>query len=147
MSERAGLIDLLLAERRPDRYEPEGGDEWLDSIIGEVAAEITVDEARWLLARHEVKTREGEKTKSANRLLREIGETHQLPLDWLESLHLPIAVGKERVALRAASPRDLRDFAAEERRRAASDFTARNATCEGAEWLADFIEGKAGEAA
>lgn len=140
MTERTGLIDLLLAERRPDRYEPDGGDEWLDSIISEVAAEITVDEARWLLARHEVKQREGEKTKGANRLLREIGETKQLPLDWFENLHLPIAVGKERVALRAATPLDLRNFANEERRRAASDFTARNATCEGAEWLADHLE-------
>lgn len=140
MSERAGLIDLLLAERRPDRYEPEGGDEWLDSITAEIAVEIDPDEAVWELARREVKTREGEKTKSANRLLREIGETKQLPLDWLDQLHLPIAVGKERVALRAATPADLRLFANEERRRAASDFTARNATCEGAEWLADHLE-------
>lgn len=140
MSERSGLIDRLLAERRPDRYEPEGGDGWLDSITAEVAAEISIDEARWLLAHHEVKVREGEKTKSANRLLREIGDTKQFPLDWLDSLHLPIAVGKERIALRAASPKDLRDFARDERRRAASDFTARNATCEGAEWLADQIE-------
>jgi hypothetical protein len=48
-----------------------------------------------------------------------------------------VKVIEERVALRATTPKDLRDFATEERRRAGKDFATRNSTCENAEWLAD----------
>lgn len=80
------------------------------------------------------------KTKSANKLLREIHATQQFPLDWMDAQCLPIAVGKERVALRAVTSADLRQFANDERRTAANDFSTRNATCEAAEWIADLMD-------
>lgn len=139
MNELNAAIDKLLADRRPDRYE-EGSSEWLDDIAAEVAWLIPEDDARYRAARLTVGRREGEKTKSANKLLREIHATQQWPLDWMDCLTLPIAVGKERVALRAVTSADLRQFANDERRIAASDFSVRNATCEAAEWLADQMD-------
>lgn len=133
-------IDQLLTERRPDRYELEGGDDWLDLIADEIRELIPEAEARAIVARQFVRRRETEKLKAANRLLREIFEARQLPIDWLESMCLPISVGKERVALRAAEPFDFRTFANEERRRAAADFASRNRTCEAAEWIADQMD-------
>lgn len=136
----SGEIDRLLSERRPDRYEPEGGSDWLDDIAAEVADLVPEAEARFRHARAEVGRREGEKTKSANRLLRDTYKDGQWPLGWMDRLHLPIAAGKERVALRAATPEDFRLFATDERRRAADDFSARNDTCVAAEWIADEMQ-------
>lgn len=133
-------VDRLLAARRPDRYELEGGDDWLDRIADEIESMIPEAEARAIAARQMVRFREGQKTKAANRVLREVFQSQQPPLDWLDTLNLPIAVGKERVALRAATSVDFRNFANDERRRAASDFAARNDTCEAAEWLADVMD-------
>jgi hypothetical protein len=140
MNELTAAIDKLLSERRPDRYEAEASSEWLDDIAAEVAWLIPEDDARYKAARFVVGRREGEKTKSANKLLREIHDTKQWPLGWLDMLNLPIAVGKERVALRAVTSADLRQFANDERRAAASDFSVRNATCEAAEWMADIMD-------
>lgn len=133
-------IDQLLNERRPDRYEVDGGDEWLDLIAGEIEGLIPEAEARAIAARQFVRRRETEKLKAANRIIREVGTTRQLPIDWLETLSLPMSVGKERVSLRASTSDDFRRFATEERRRAASDFTSRNQTCEAAEWIADRMD-------
>lgn len=133
-------VDRLLGERRPDRYELEGGDGWLDDIADEVEPLIPEAEARAIAARQMVRAREGQKTKAANRVLREVFLSGQPPLDWLDLLNLPIAVGKERIALRAATADDFRSFATDERRRAAADFASRNATCEAAEWLADMMD-------
>lgn len=130
----------MLAERRPDRYEVDGGDDWLDLIADELAEMISPSDGRSIAARQMVRRREGEKTKSANRLLREIYESGSVPLDWMDVLALPVVVGKERVALRAATSEDFRLFATDERRRAATDFTTRNMTCEAAEWLANLMD-------
>lgn len=138
MTDTSHLIDELLAERRPDRYEVQGGDEWLDDIADEI--EGLIPNAREIAARMLVRRRETQKTRSTNRLLREIHESGAFPLDWFDLLNLPIVVGKERVALRAATAEDFRQFATEERRRAANDFAARNSACEGAEWIAEFME-------
>lgn len=140
MPDLTGEIDRLLTERRPDRYEVEGGDEWLDTIADEVGPSISVAEARFIAARSQVRRREGEKLKATNRLLREIHESGEVPLDWLDTAHLPVAVGKERVALRAMRAEDFRTFAGDERRRAANDFTTRNESCAAAEWLADRMD-------
>jgi hypothetical protein len=91
-------------------------------------------------------------TSRANRLLRKIHRTGQLVLGWWGVADDPVAVitrtvesgqrprrKDERVALRAMTPRDFRDFATEERRRAADDFGARNDTCSGAERVADWM--------
>ena len=133
-------IDQLLAERRPDRYEPNGDDAWLDDIADEVAHLIPEAEARVRYALAEVRRREGQQAKSANRLLREIHSTGAAPLDWMDLANLPIVVGKERIALRVVQPFELRDFAGDERRRASGDFAARNETCVAAEWIADQMD-------
>lgn len=139
MNELTALVDELLADRRPDRYD-DGSAEWLDDIAAEVAPLIPEDDARYRAASMIVRRREGEKTKSANKLLREIYDSKQFPLGWLDYCSLPIAVGKERVALRAVTSADLRQFANDERRTAANDFSTRNATCEAAEWIADVMD-------
>lgn len=139
MNNFASDIDKLLAERRPDRYEVDGGDGWLDEIADLIAMDIGVAEARFAAASAIVRRREGEKLKAANRLLREIRESGQFPLDWFETMHLPLSVGKERVAIRAMQAGDFVEFANTERRRAANDFSIRNESCEAAEWLADQI--------
>ena len=130
-------IDVLLAERRPDRYEPGISDEWLDDVATEIADDIPESEARQRHARSLVGNREGTKTRTTNKLLREIYEARQLPLAWLELLNLPLAVGKERVALRSCAAADFKEFAQVERRSASIEFASRHETCEAAEWLAD----------
>lgn len=139
LTDRNAVIDLRLNECRPDRYD-EGSDQWLDDIAAEVADMIPDDDARFQYARTLVRRREGEKTKNANKLLRQIFDDKQFPLGWLDMANLPIAVGKERVALRAVTSADLRQFANDERRAAANDFSTRNATCEAAEWIADLMD-------
>lgn len=140
MSDINTLVDSLLTERRPDRYEVDGGDAWLDEIAAEVENLIPQSEASAIAARQIVRRREGQKTKDTNRLLREIKNTGQLPLDWFETMNWPLAVDKERVALRAATPQDFDAFAIGERRRAANDFASRNETCEAAEWIAGVMK-------
>lgn len=140
MSEVRGMVDQLLAERRPDRYQPGVDDEWLHPVFDEIAAILPEPEVRALAAEQLVRRAEGQKTKQTNALLREIAESGQLPLGWLELQNLPMVVGKERVALRAATAKDFRDFAADERRRAATDFTTRNAACDAALWIADQMD-------
>lgn len=136
MTELVGRIDELLAERRPDRYETVSGDEWLDQIAAEVAGLVPAAQAQYRSARMVVGQREGNKTRRTNKLLREIYRSGQLPLDWLQTLNLPLAVGKERVAIRACIAKDFENFAIEERRAAARDFSTRHETCEAAEWIA-----------
>lgn len=132
-----GRIDSLLAERRPDRYEVESGSEWLDEIADEIAPYIPMSEAQFRSARLIVGNRERVKTQRTNQIIRQIAKSGQLPIGWLETINLPLAVGKERVALRAITPQDLKDFAQVERRSAANEFSTRNETCEAAEWIAD----------
>lgn len=156
-------IDRLLRERRPDRYTVRGHEDdrtdldvdevetnaWLDAIAADVEHLIPEATMRRLYARSLVGQREGGATRNGNKALRDIDLTGQEPLTW-DWLDEPIAVVsrviqpggrvkviEERVALRAANPKDLQDFATEERRRAGKDFTTRNFTCEKAEALAE----------
>ena len=135
-----------------DVEETEEETSWLDEIADEVADLVPDEEVRKLYARKVVGQEEGRATRRANGLLRKIKQTGQLVLTWFDIKDDPVAVvtrtvepGKrdrikeERVALRAMTPTDFRDFATEERRRAAGDFAARNATCEGAELVADWM--------
>lgn len=146
------LIDRLLRENRPDRYNTTAAD-WLDDVADMVPAELLPeDELRRFVARQIVGQREGQATRNANRLLRSIGETGQLVLHWWDEANDPIAIitelvddegnariSKERVALRAATPADLRAFAHEERDRADKDHKSRLLACDGAEYVADSI--------
>ncbi len=136
MTDLAGRIDELLAERRPDRYQTVSGDDWLDQIAAEVKSMVPAAQAQYRSARMIVGQREGIKTRRTNKLLRDIFKSGELPLDWLQTLTLPLAVGKERVAIRACTPDDFERFAVEERRSAARDFSVRHETCEAAEWIA-----------
>lgn len=131
------MLDLC----RPDRYE-QGEYGWLDPVIADIAALIPPADAQLRAARDIVVRKEGDATKRTNRLLREVVSTGQVPLDWMDLLSSPLAVGDERVALRACTPDDFRRFAAKERRAAANEFASRNDSCEGALFLADLIEDK-----
>ena len=146
------LIDRLLREQRPDRYEY--GDAWLDDVAECLPDDLVpADEVRRYLKRKLVSERETVATRAANRLLRQIGETGQLVLDWWEQANDPIAIEteftddngkvhkiKERVTLRAASPDDFRAFSRTERERADRDHKARLAACDGADFVADAME-------
>ncbi len=168
-------IDVLLKQRRPDRYimsertseagelpnldtlmDPDAEDNssaWLDQVAADIDHLIPDAQARRLLARRLVGRQEGNQVQRSHRLLRKIKETGQLVMGWWGSEDEPVAVvtrtlrrGKpdlvrtEHVALRAMTSRDFRAFALEERRAAGRAFTARNATCEGAEWIADSMD-------
>ena len=136
MDELKAAIDELLTEQRPDRYEPSEAS-WLDSVADQVKDLVSPEHAVFKFARKTVGDRERAKTQSTNKLLRDVHTSGEFPLEWLETLHLPLAVGKERVALRACTAQDFRDFANQERRVASNDFATRNASCEAAEWIAD----------
>lgn len=132
-------IKTLLAQQRPDRYEPGINDEWLDRVADQVAAKIDPAQAVRREASLVVHNLEGQATQSTNRLLRDIYNGKTLRLDWSESFHTPLAVGKSRVALRACTPEDFETFANTERRDAATEFATRNQTCEAAEWLREMM--------
>lgn len=135
------MLPTLLDQHRPDRYDPTDK-AWQAPVVEALAAEIPVVEARRLAAERIVSTTEATATKRTNRMMREIFETGQWPADWLDSLDWPLAVGEhERVAVRAATPTDLRRFAERERRAAANDFASRNAACEGALAVVERLEG------
>jgi hypothetical protein len=135
------LVDELLAEQRPDRYEPTEA-EWIDGVTDQVKHLIPASKAVYLAARAMVARREQTKMQQTNKLLRQIHESGQIPLDWLDTSHLPLAVSKkERVALRACTPQDFEDFANRERRSAMKESAARHETCEAANWIADQMRG------
>jgi hypothetical protein len=165
LTELNSEIDRLLHERRPDRYTVRGDDQdspeltsgevettnWLDQVADEVDSPAVTEAVRQIFLRSLVGQREGQKTRKGNKALRDLDRHGVQPLtyEWVDE---PIAVVtrviqpgervkviEERVALRAATPKDLRDFATEERRRAAKEFGTRNLTCENAEWLADQL--------
>lgn len=133
-------VDELLAEQRPDRYE-QGEAHWIDGVADQVKSLVPESEARFLAAKDIVKRRETTKTRQTNKLLRDIFKSGQFPLDWLETMHLPLAIEKERVALRACTAEDFEDFGNRERRAAAADFSSRNETCEAAQWIAEQMRG------
>lgn len=137
--ETAALIDSLLDQHRPDRYDV-GDTSWREPVYSQIATRVTIGEARQIAASYLVDQREGQATKQANALLRSVGQTKQWPLDWMDVGRRPIAVGSARVRLDAARSEDFRQFEVEERRRAAADFMSRNQTCDGAQWLADEMD-------
>ena len=134
------LIDRLLDKHRPDRYAA-GDNSWRDPVYAAVAIQVTVAQARHIAAQHIVDQREGQATRQANALLREVGRTKQWPLDWMDVDRRPLSIGGDRVRLDAVEARDLREWELEERRRAASEFVACNQACDGAKWLADEMDG------
>lgn len=146
-------IDKQLRMHRPDRYDPKDIT-WLENVAESIPDEmLPVDEIRKLYKMNLIKQREGNATRSANRILRNFNANGQLELHWWQEANEPIAIewvefddeGREvkrleRVALRAASPIDLRAWAENEEARAQQDFEARMETVDGARQIAEQIE-------
>ena len=136
-------IDRRLNDLRPDRYDPTVHD-WQEPIVNEIAALIPPGAAQQIAADAKVRAREAQATRAVSSLLREIGRTGAAPLGWMDLERRPLALEKERIALGEATPADFREWARIERRRAATDFTTRNESCEGAETIADLIDNVGG---
>lgn len=132
-------VEALLGLDRPDRYEA-GDTGWMDRAMDYAASRVPASTARAVYAETFVKGVESNQLRASNKLLREVFRSKEFPFDWIEQFRTPVSVGKDRVTLAAATPRDLDAFATEERRRAARDFTSRNETCEAAEWLAEQMQ-------
>lgn len=145
-------IDAQLRNKRPDRYQL--GDSWIEEVVDSIPLDmVPVDEMRRIYLREQVNRREGEATKSANRILRKWNQTGQLELHWWNSANEPLAIEyvdvddegepytkNERVALRAATPQDLRLWANSEYKAAKADFEARKSAVDGARDIAALIE-------
>lgn len=145
-------IDAWLAEDRPERYDPaERG--WMGRTIAKAVRALkdrddrdqVIEEA----ARRLVVQREGQASKSANRILRNIAESEALPLGWgegetwkhlrAEVLSLPLSIAKRvRIRLGAISPAELEQWelenAREEDKRRIAQITARKGARLLAEW-------------
>lgn len=135
----AQWIRDLLDHARPDTY-TSGEKGWMDEVIDQVSDKIDPALATKLAAKQMVRRIEGDATKATNKFLRSLAESGELPLDWMDAESWPLAVnGDTRVALRAVTQADLAEFATVERRAASLDFTSRNAACEGALRLADWL--------
>ncbi len=131
-------IRVAIYERRPDRYTPGGDDSWLDDIAEEFAPQIAASDAQRRAARSIVGDLEGNATRSTNRILRET--LTQPPLDWEFFRNSPLAVGNERVAIRACTAQDFRQFAVEEQARADADYRVREQTVKAAVAIAELME-------
>lgn len=134
------LIDELLTDNRPERYE---GDEteWQEAIVGKVADIMALkpEESIEDYARRYVRSREGQALRKLKNILREIFDNGKLPLGWggddwkrfyEDLLHLPLAVGKSRVQFGAATTADWEQWVAEHQeqsdQRAAADQRTNN---------------------
>lgn len=133
-------IRRALDERRPDRYAPGDSDtdKWLDELAEEFAPMIAVQEAQRRAARAIIANLEAAKTRQTLTIVRQC--KLQPPLDWDFFRALPLVVGNERVAIRAVTSNDWRQFAQEEKGRTDEEHSIRMATVEGALWLADYMD-------
>lgn len=131
-------IDALLDQYRPDRYERHDAS-WRSPVVQAVALRIPVTRAQQVAAEKIVGDREGQATKSVNRLLRRINEERQWPLPEfaLDIMARPLSINDERVRLGAAASEDFVAWAIAERRAASQEATARFSACDGAEWIAE----------
>lgn len=147
------LIDQWLAQERPERYDS-NEKEWMAAVVEKARDALkdrrNDDEVITDAARRRVHQREGQATKSANRVLRTIAETGQLPLGWGEGdtwrtmlfdiLHLPLAVAKQRVRLGAANAADLEQWELENAREEDKRKLAQIAARRGARMLASWVQ-------
>lgn len=132
-------LDALMARHRPDRYRA-GDLSWTAAVEQVVGDSFTWKQARQIAAEAQIKAREAQATRKANRLLRELSNTGVMPLDWLDLARWPVAVGAERICFEAMTAADFRQFATDERDAANRDHAARLDTCKGAEMLADQLD-------
>lgn len=128
-----GQIDRLLAERRPNRYQTGVEEDWLDQIGSEIAVLIPDSEVRAMLAGDLVRQRERVKVRQGNAWVREVAESGQFPLGYVEPL--PISVEKFRVSLPDATALDFEQWAETELRRIKQDTETRYKTVDAIDWL------------
>ncbi|MFB4280789.1 hypothetical protein ACBJ59_36255 [Nonomuraea sp. MTCD27] len=146
------LIDNWLADERPERYDS-GDKEWMETVVKRTAdsLEEQPDYTQVFLdaARRRVYQREGTATRRANKFLRDIARTGQMPLGWGEGdawkavlrdiLSAPLSIERSRVRLAAAAPADLEAWelenAREEDKRRLAQIEARS----GARLLGDWL--------
>lgn len=146
------LIDDLLAQARPERYDADEK-EWMESVVAPVRKELqrqkSADDVALDAAKRRVYQREGLATKRTNKILRDIAETGQLPIGWGEGdwlaflfdiLHLPMSIARRRVRFGAASAADLVAWELESAREQDKRNKAEAASREGARFLADMLD-------
>ena len=145
-------VDQQLRVHRPDRYEP--GAEWIDQVADSIPEEIfSLERARHLYLRQFARSRDGEATKRANKILRDWQKNGQLKLHWWDTANEPMAfeytvtdedgethTKKIRVALRAATPQDFRAWADFEEEAANREYETRMRTVKAAREMADYLE-------
>lgn len=138
-------IAQMLAVHRPDRYVA-GALEWADPVLDAIADSISAGEAKERTALAVVRDVERTATRRGNGLLKHYKSNLQGAFDfggWMtsavEASRQPVAVGKERVCFEDLTAEDLRQFALDERIAATQDYSARLASCDGAERLADDL--------
>ena len=144
--ELTAIVDGLLRVNRPDRYEP--GADWLDRVAEMVENKITITEAKRLAARQIVGHREGRATKAVNRFLKTLkqGREFALPETWAPFSDEPVAfeefdetgtkTKRIRVAFRAMTSGDWKQFSLHGRIEAQHRFDAEMAMYDAADWLA-----------
>lgn len=139
MGDLTNAIDQALDLARPDRYSSREKS-WLDAVITGFEPVIPPMEARRIAARELVHRREEMACRAANRLLRDIAEHGQPPLDWMDLARRPLAWDQHRVCLEECTPSDFRDWADVEESRAKGDYDTRMASVDAARWLADQMD-------
>lgn len=130
--------EARLERARPARYASEDLS-WAAALIDDAIELMDADQALYELAVKRVRTVERTATAKANRLLREVASTGTLPLDWMDAAALPIVVEGERLQLGTCAADDLRRWELHERRRCADQFSASNASCDGAKLIAAWM--------
>lgn len=140
MEDLNGFVDEMLNEHRPRGLYEAKDHGWRQPVYDAVASLIPAAETRRIAAEQIVDRRETTATRLANNLLRQIGSSGQVPLDWLDVAAHPISVGDNRVRLADAEAADFRQWAIDERRDASQDFTARSMSCDGAEIVAAAMD-------
>lgn len=136
----AAKVDRL----RPTHYKTEDLEQWADSLIAEGVALTEANLAARSAAMRgyvvaKLKRVEKGAVSRANDLLRSIARDGALPLDWMDFAALPIVIDGERIQLGHCAPNDFERWELTERRRAATDFNARNAACDGARLIHDWL--------
>jgi hypothetical protein len=132
-------IDALLAEYRPHGHYEAKDKSWRDPVYAEIARLIPEGDARLIGAQQLVDRRETSATRVANRLLREIGRTGQLPLDWFDAAAHPISIASTRVRIAEATTEDFAAWSRAERIAAHADHDARLEACDGADLIVELL--------
>lgn len=141
------IVDGLLRSSRPDRYEP--GADWLDEVASKIENKIPEFEAKRLAARQIVGQREGRATRAVNKFLKSLltnGGGFALTSAWAPYADEPVAFiegsgdsdkgHRIRVAFRAMTASDWKQFALHGRVEAQHRFDAEMAMYDAADWLA-----------